>query len=240
MYSKLHCLIILSILIPPAYSDSTFVNWENLGVSPLQLTPDGNTLLLAHTADNRLEIIKVDSQGLTPAQSVPVGLDPVTVRLRTSTEAWVVNQISDTISIVDLAALNVVATLHTADEPTDVVFAGIPQRAFVACSQANKVQVFDPENLTQEPLSLPVKGERPRSLAVSSDARYVYAAIFESGNATTLLGGGLKIKANGLSFPPNMIDDPTGPYGGINPPPNQGDAFAPPQRPDNPPPPATG
>ncbi|MCB1821333.1 MAG: hypothetical protein KDI73_07100 [Candidatus Competibacteraceae bacterium] len=197
-------------------------------------------MLLAHTADNRLEIIKVDSQGLTPAQSVPVGLDPVTVRLRTSTEAWVVNQISDTISIVDLAALNVVATLHTADEPTDVVFAGIPQRAFVACSQANKVQVFDPENLTQEPLSLPVKGERPRSLAVSSDARYVYAAIFESGNATTLLGGGLKIKANGLSFPPNMIDDPTGPYGGINPPPNQGDAFAPPQRPDNPPPPATG
>jgi DNA-binding beta-propeller fold protein YncE len=240
MYSKFDWLIILWFFIPAAFAQSSFVNWENLGVHPLDMTPNGNRLLVTNTADNRLEILKVDVQGLVPVGSVSVGLDPVSVRLRTPTEAWVVNQISDTISIVDLATFNVVATLNTADEPTDVIFAGAPQRAFVSCSQANVVQVFDPANLTQNPLSLPIKGERPRSLAVSGNGRYVYVAIFESGNATTLLGGGLKIKPDGVGFPPNAVDDPASPYGGINPPPNRGEAFEPPQRAGNPPPPATG
>ena len=67
--------------------------------------------------------------------SIPVGLDPVTVRARSNTEAWVVNGISDTISIVDLMSMNVVATLYPGNEPADVVFAGKPNRAFVSVSQ---------------------------------------------------------------------------------------------------------
>lgn len=40
--------------------------------------------------------------------AVPVGLDPVAVRARTNTEAWVVNHISDSVSVVDLATMSVV------------------------------------------------------------------------------------------------------------------------------------
>ena len=39
--------------------------------------------------------------------AVPVGLDPVSVRARSNTEAWVVNHVSDSVSIVDLQAMNV-------------------------------------------------------------------------------------------------------------------------------------
>ena len=42
-----------------------------------------------------------------------LGLDPVSARPRTATEVWVVNRISDTISIVDLSTMNVVKTLKS-------------------------------------------------------------------------------------------------------------------------------
>ena len=42
----------------------------------------------------------------------------------------------------------------TDDEPCDVVFAGEPERAFVSCSQANTVLVFDLANLDAPPQRL--------------------------------------------------------------------------------------
>src|SRR5690606_8967152 len=47
----------------------------------------------------------------------------------------------------------------------------------------------------------------------------VYAAIFDSGNGTTILGGG-NLANNVLNFPPNVVSNANGPYGGVNPPPN--------------------
>ena len=218
---------------------SNFVNFETPHVHPLDRTPDGQTLLAVNTAANRIEVFAMGSGLPVAAGSVRVGLDPLTVRARTSTEAWVVNHISDTISIVDLTSMNVVATLKTADEPCDVVFAGSPQRAYVSCAQANAVQVFDPANLAAAPVTVPINGERPRALAVSPDGATVYVAIFESGNATTVLGGGVDLtQPHGIvSFPPNAVSDPAGPYGGVNPPPNSGASFNPPINPAVDPPP---
>ncbi len=39
---------------------------------------------------------------LTWVRSVPVGLEPVAVAARSETEVWVVNHLSDSVSIVDL------------------------------------------------------------------------------------------------------------------------------------------
>ena len=149
MNGRVHCAdramhTAVSVLVLGAASAAfgqSFVNWESPHVSPLDLTPDGSRLLAVNTADNRLEVFSVGESGLVHTGSVPVGLDPVSVRARTNDEAWVVNHISDSVSIVDLVALNVVATLHPGDEPADVVFAGNPQRAFVSVSQLNEVKV---------------------------------------------------------------------------------------------------
>ena len=213
-----------------------FVNWESPTVHPMEMTPDGLHLLVVNLPDNRLEVFDVSPAGrLTWSGSIPVGLDPVTVRARSDNEIWVVNHISDSISIVRLSARNVVDTLRTKDEPTDIVFAGAANRAFVTCSQVNLVQVFDPLNLTTPPIEIPIDGEDPRALCVSPDGNTVYAAIFESGNASTLLNAG-----HGIDML-RVVNFPSTPYGGVNPPPNgPGGTFVPPQTPGNPPPPGVG
>jgi YVTN family beta-propeller protein len=194
---------------------TSFVNWESPHVSPIALTPSGSTLLAVNTADNRLEIFALSGGTPVHVKSVPVGLDPVSVRVRSESEAWVVNHISDSISIVDLPSGRVTRTITVGDEPADVVFAGNPTRAFVTLSQLNRVLVLDPANPAAPGTNVAIQGEDPRSLAVSPDGTRVYAAIFESGNHSTLLSR-------------NQVSGPGGPYGGQNPPPNNGNVFDPP------------
>lgn len=196
-----------------------FMNFESPQVHPLDRSPDGNTLAVCNTADDVLEVFDVSSGVPVPLGSVSVGIDPVSVRFRTNGEAWVVNHVSDTVSLVDVGVLHVFATLTTLDEPADVVFAGSPAMAFVSCSQANTIQRFDPTNLASPPTDIPIQAEDPRSLAVSVDGMTVYAAIFESGNGSTLIAGGNDGTLGG--FPTNAaMEDAGNPYGGVNPPPN--------------------
>lgn len=211
------------------------VNWEDHPIHALDLSPDGRTLAVAHTADHRVLLYDVSRGFPVALGQVQVGLDPVSVRFRDDRELWVANHVSDSLSVVDVAARRVTATLATADEPHDVVFAGTPVRAFVSCSQANLVQVFDPAAPQSAPIAIPIDAEDPRAMAVSPDGRTVYVAVWESGNASTILAG-----ASSGIFPPNVVRDRETPYGGVTPPPNDGDAFNPPRAAGQPPAPASG
>ena len=237
---------LLLSLAAPAAAQGGFVNWESPHVHPLDLTPDGARLLAVNTPDGRLEVFALESGRPVLARSIPVGVDPVSVRARTAGEAWVVNQISDSVSIVDLSTGTVVRTLWTGDEPADVVFAGAPARAlfagaparaFVSCSQVNTIQVFDLADLDAAPQEIVLEAEEPRALAVSAAGDEVYVAVFESGNGTTLLAGGTVLPR---VFPPQVVNDPAGPWGGVNPPPNAGAAFDPPVAAGLPAPPRVG
>ena len=179
--------LLLGNSVTAAPAQDSFVNFETPHVHPLERS-SGGLLLAVNTADAVLEVF--DATGAEPVAlaAVPVGYDPVSVRARTATEVWVVNHLSDSVSVVDLNSLNVVATLPTDDEPCDVVFAGSPERAFVSCSQANSVLVFDPLSLATAPTRIESEAEDPRALAVSPEGAKVYAAVFESGNAW-LVGG---------------------------------------------------
>ncbi|MEM7708202.1 MAG: hypothetical protein AAF358_21795 [Pseudomonadota bacterium] len=215
--------IIAALFVTPQWAlGQPFVNWENHPVHALDLSPDGTTLAVAHTADARVQLFDVSTGLPVFAGSVLVGLDPVSVRFRTDSELWVVNHISDSLSIIDVAQRRVRLTVDTADEPYDVVFAG-PERAFVTASQVNQLQVFSAANPQQAPQTLQLAAEDPRTLAVSPDGQTVYAAIFESGNGTTLVAGATQRG----DFPPNAALDTAGPYGGTNPPPNEGQGFSP-------------
>lgn len=205
-------IVILFGSAVPCWAQS-FVNWESPQIHPLEMTPDGLRLLAVNTPDNRLEVFDLATGSPFHVGSVPVGLDPVTVRARTNDEAWVVNHISDSISIVHLPTFRVKQTITTGDEPTDVVFAGSPQRAFVCLSQLNHIKVYDPADLDAPPVVVPIQGEDPRSLA--TDGTRVFAAIFESGNRSTILS----------EF---EVSDLASPYAGQNPPPNAGTLFDPP------------
>lgn len=209
----------LSVLLVPiagvAFAQSDFANWETPHVHPLELTPSRETLIAANTADDRIEIYDVTGGGLSRVRSIPVGVNPVSVRARTETEVWVINALSDSISIVDLPSGRVTRTINTGDCPADVVFAGAsPQRAYVTVAGLNQVRVWDTSNLSAAPTILAIQGQRPKSLAVSPDGTRVYAAIFESGNLTTM------VRVQDVS-------NPAGPYAGRNPPPNAGPFFSP-------------
>jgi hypothetical protein len=65
-------------------------------------------------------------------------MEPVAVAARSNTEVWVVNHLSDSVSIVDLSATppRVVRTLLVGDEPRDIVFAGTGgDRAFITTAR---------------------------------------------------------------------------------------------------------
>ena len=207
-----------------AATTNSFVNFETAPVHPVALSPDGGRLAVCNLADNRLEFFNLSSGTPVSMGGVPVGLDPVSVRFRTGNEAWVVNHISDSISVVNVDLMRVVATIDTGDGPADVAFAGSPERAFVSCASANAVQVFDPANraLVQ---TLAIEGQRPKAIAVSPDHARVYVAIFESGNQSTILSTSVGTLDG---FPqPSVVDLPAGPHQGQNPPPNSGTHFLP-------------
>lgn len=231
------------VLFPAAATaQGAFVNFETPTISPIAISPDGTRLAVCNLPDAYLDVYDLTVDPPVRVQAIPVGIDPVSVRFRTDAEAWVVNHISDSVSVVDLVRGAVVHTLETEDEPADVVFAGEPERAFVSCQQTNRILVFDPANLTAPPVRITIRGEKPRMLAVSPDGATVYAALFESGNSTTILGGGAE-DFNLINFPPNVVSNPLGPYRGQNPPPNVLDGargFDPPLRAGLPTPPRVG
>ncbi len=200
----------LLLLVATTASAGSFALFESDAVRPLALSSDSRRLYALNIPDGRLEIFSVSATGLAPYASVPVGIDPVAVALHSDSEAWVVNHVSDSISIVDVAAdpPRVVRTLWVGDEPRDIVFAG-PQRrrAFVTTAHRGQnspvlpqldvpgvgradVWVFDADLARSAPEGSPetvltLFGDTPRSLAVSPDGSTVYAAVFKSGNQTT-------------------------------------------------------
>ncbi|MFM2164298.1 MAG: hypothetical protein RL325_735 [Planctomycetota bacterium] len=216
------------LLSSPAGAQS-FVHFESPHVHPIELTPDGSRVVAVNTVDARLEVFEV--LGVAPylrhAGSVAVGIEPVSVRARSNSEVWVVNHISDSISVVDLGSMSVAATVLTGDEPCDVVFAGKLGRAFVTCSQVNRVEVYNPANLAAAPVVVPIAGEDPRALA--TDGTTVYAAIFECGNDTTVIPETRVSTASMNPYP-----------GDPNPPPNTASGFSPPLTPGLPAAPRAG
>jgi DNA-binding beta-propeller fold protein YncE len=164
----------------------SFVNFEGKQVSPVRLSPDGTRLFAVNTPDARLSVFDVTSPSNPILMAeIPVGIEPVSVNPRNNDEAWVVNEVSDSISIVSVSRRIVVDTIYVQDEPGDVVFAG--GRAFVTCGRRNQVRVFDV--VTHLPVGGPIAlvGENPRAITVNSNGTKVYVAFALSGNRTTII-----------------------------------------------------
>lgn len=222
-----------------AAAPPSFTLFESGQVRPLAIAPDGRRLFAVNTPDNRLEIFLIGEFGLTHEGSVPVGLEPVAVAARSNAEVWVVNHLSDSVSIVDLRyphLRRVVRTLLVGDEPRDIVFAGKDRkRAFITTAHRGQntgrdpelttpgvgradVWVFDANNLGNslggEPLTvLTLFTDTPRALAATPDGSLVYAAGFQTGNRTTTLNEFVVRQA--VAESPRVYPGPTTNYAGI-------------------------
>ncbi|HMJ12010.1 MAG TPA: hypothetical protein VK524_11385 [Polyangiaceae bacterium] len=118
--------------ITPSPGAKSFIAFESGPVRPLAVSRDGSQLYATNTPDNHLEIYAIDENGAISHQaSVLVGLEPVAVAEDPAGKVWVVNHLSDSISIVDVSGTpRVERTLLVGDEPRDIVFSA-NGRAFV-------------------------------------------------------------------------------------------------------------
>lgn len=214
---------------------NSLVVFESGPVRPLALSSGGQRLYVTNAPANCLEIYDIEGDTLRLVSTVSVGLEPVAVAERAANEVWVVNHLSDSVSVVRLDGTpRVLRTLQVGDEPRDIVFAGTSRdRAFI--SSANRGQnrpgftsaslvtpgtgradiwIYDAaqldDSLNGKPLSvLTLPSDVPRALAVSNDGRTVYAASFMSGNRTTVLHrDALNIPKPGISTSADGVQAP--------------------------------
>ena len=254
----------LSLGATLASAQSTYLTFDTLQGRPIAISPDGTKLFAIDTPDNHLEIFDIDSNGdLVPAGSVPVGMEPTAVAARSNDEVWVVNFLSDSVSVVDVsgAVPRVVRTLLVGDEPSDIVFAGPnDDRAFITTAHRGQntpypdgeydtegigradIWVFNAANLGSSlggvPLTtITVFGDKPRALARSTDGSKVYAAIFHSGNQTMTLNSGFVCPTGSTALGNNSPEPACNFSGGTSPggmpPPHQNRAPQEFDRPEN-------
>jgi len=83
-------------------STPSFLEFESGLVRPLAISPDHTKLFAVNTPNGTLEVFDITASGLTRFARVPVGMEPVAVAARSNTEVWVVNHLSDSVSVVPL------------------------------------------------------------------------------------------------------------------------------------------
>src|SRR5258708_5365032 len=119
----------------PVAASSTgpsFVEFESGPVRPIAMSSDGTLLFAVNTPNGTLEIFNITPAGPVFQSRVPVGMEPVAVAARNNNELWVVNHLSDSVSIVSLTgAPHVTRTLLVADDTRDIISAGSPPPAFI-------------------------------------------------------------------------------------------------------------
>ncbi len=189
----------------PPLASGTFVNFESPPVKPLALSSNGTRLFAANTPDNRLVVIDSSGTRFKPIRSIPVGLDPVSVAVQPGTGdalVWVVNHISDNVSVVDVTTGEVIDVIPVGDEPVNVVFNDDGTYAFIIIQgspdfpglgfvapldpvQEGNVIVIETTTRTATQI-LHLDGNTPRAAAYHAGRLYV--AALHSGNNTSVVG----------------------------------------------------
>jgi hypothetical protein len=130
----------LASQVPP----SEFVNFEGAQTNPIRMSADGTRLFALNTPDARVSVFDLTNPAAPSLiVEIPVGIEPVSVNVNPTNddEAWVVNQVSDSVSIVSVSQGIVTDTIYCKDEPADIVFAGT--NAFVSVARSNLINVYD-------------------------------------------------------------------------------------------------
>ena len=170
--------------IPRDNQRNRWFNWEVAPMRPLVFTEDGSGLYTFNQPGSR--IVLFDTGSTDPVLEIPAGLGLTSLALRPGTlELWVVDSVTNSISIVDRSDHSIVRTIQVGTGPHAVEFTASGDRAYVSCSTAQRVDVIrtDTYEIAQ---SIDIPARDPRGLVVrNNDVRVV---AFSSGNGTAPRG----------------------------------------------------
>jgi DNA-binding beta-propeller fold protein YncE len=163
------------------------------------------TLFAANTSNGTLEVFSLAS-GIPVFQTrVPVGLEPVAVAVRSNTELWEANLLSEGVSVISLvgtphvtATAAFITTAHRGQQRTDpstanVPGAGDPRLPAAGVPRSDVWEFRHPTNSHDGRNAFQIVSfftDTPRALAVSPDGNTVYGAGFNTGNQTTTINQG--------------------------------------------------
>ncbi|SMX32766.1 YVTN family beta-propeller repeat protein [Maliponia aquimaris] len=89
-------------------------------------------------------------------------------------EIWVTNEKDDTVSVIDVATLEVVRTIPTGERPRGITFSLDHKVVYICASDSDTVQVMDPE--TGKILHDLPSGEDPEQFILHPGNRHLYIA----------------------------------------------------------------
>ncbi len=193
-----------SIPIPVVWpvASGSFVNYETFPFKGLALSPDAATLYAVNTPNASLAVIDVPADGDLPriAREIRVGLDPVSVAVQPGTGGqfvWVVNYISDDVSVIDMDSEQVVAVIPVGNEPTVILFDASGGHAYVvlqstppgADTSNTLPHLVTIDTATRQVVhQLELEMNNTRAAAIDVAGQRLYVAAQDSGNNTTLAG----------------------------------------------------
>ncbi len=181
-------LVLFGVLSKVGFAqNSSFVNFESPQAHSIAISQSGEQLFAVNTPGDSLSVFSVEEQS-NPEMTleIPVGLEPVSVAEKSDGEVWVVNHLSDSVSVIDLERGVVVETIQVGDRPGDIAFADNGRLAFVTSMTERNVYAIDAvTRAVVKKIAIPAHS--PRTLLASSDGKTVWVASYLSGNGTTVI-----------------------------------------------------
>ena len=153
--------------------------------SPIAVTSDDATLLVVNPLNNSVTIVNVKGDANQKLASVPVGVEPQAVAITNDDKfAYVTNQGSQSVSVIDIAAAKEVQQIKVGVEPYGIALTPDGTRAYVVNGASRTVSVIDTgSKQVVATLSLPVV--EPRGVAITANnggvgPQFVYITQFLS------------------------------------------------------------
>ncbi|MCQ3937880.1 MAG: hypothetical protein DPW18_12640 [Chloroflexi bacterium] len=179
--------------------------------SPIAISDDDSLLVVANTLNGTVTLINVAGDANAKLAEIQVGEEPRSVVITPNKAfAYVTNQISGTVSVIDLASQSKVADIPVGAEPYGIALTPDGSRAYVANSASNTVSIIDTaSNSVVGTINIP--GVQPRGVAITNNnggagQQFVYVTQFLS-QPTASGGPGLDQGSEGKVFIISTTDD---------------------------------
>ncbi|MFN8380647.1 MAG: beta-propeller fold lactonase family protein [Anaerolineales bacterium] len=179
--------------------------------SPIAISDDDSLVVVANTLNGSVSLINVAGDANAKLTEIQTGDEPRSVAITPNKAfAYVTNQVSGTVSVIDLGTQAKLTDIKVGAEPYGIALTPDASRAYVANSASNSVSIIDTaSNSVVGTIAIP--GVQPRGVAITNNnggtgQQFVYVTQFLS-QPTASGGAGQDQGSEGKVFVISTTDD---------------------------------